>query len=164
MNQKVASSFRVASSNFIQQDDIETANLNIREDVDFRNGQRIVNGQQASQTIQLTVRNLNNVRSVISQLSQIDGINIDSVSYSLEDENLGQSQARRAAYRDAFQKGSQLAGLSNKRLGQVLSITDRRRNNVVPFFDQGGAQSRRSTGANGKVSVDANVEVIWSTA
>ena len=88
----------------IPQGDIEVLSINVFNEY----SQRQIIGKKASQTIQVTVRNVDedgtNLAQLIDDLAKIDTIIINSVRFDIFDKTLLQEEARAAAFNDAKQK------------------------------------------------------------
>lgn len=92
------------------------------------NGKSEVVGQQASQSITIRVRNIDakgqKVGVLVDALAQINGINIDSVSFDIYDKTPLQTQARASAFKDAKAKAEDYASFAGLSVGRVLTIDD----------------------------------------
>lgn len=64
------------------------------------------------------------VATLVDALAQINGVNLDSVSFDIYDKTKLQSQSRAAAYKDAKQKAEDYASFAGLTVGRVLSIDD----------------------------------------
>ena len=153
----------------ISSDDFSTQNLNIQQEVNFRDGERIVVGQQASQQLEVKVRGFDVTGSTVGRLidaavSGVDGLQINGVNFDRENKEEAFGQARRAAFEDAKEKAEQLAELSRQRLGQVITITDVAERRIFPVFRSVSADVAQVSGTQvppGDVEVGTNVEVVW---
>lgn len=92
------------------------------------NGKSQVVGQQATQSLAITVLGLDSkgqkVGTLVDALSQVNGINIDSVSFDVFNKTSLQNQARTAAFNNAKSKASDYATFAGLNLGRVLKIDD----------------------------------------
>lgn len=64
------------------------------------------------------------VGTLVDALAQVNGINIDSVSFDIFDKTALQTQARTAAFNDAKSKASDYASFAGLSLGRVIFIDD----------------------------------------
>ena len=128
MNQMVTRAFQVFRAQGIPEDDYSTSNLRFSPQYDYSNGQSVLIGQQASQSLSVTIRNIdtdneNGVAELITALAEsVKGIEIENVSFDQSDKTLGVKQARREAYNSALKKAEQLARLSNREVSRVKRI------------------------------------------
>lgn len=125
---KVNRALAVLKANGYGSDAYETGSINVYPEYNYQNGRSEVVGQQASQTLTVRVRNLDakgqKVGVLVDALAQIDGINIDSVSFDIYDKTPLQTQARAAAFRDAKAKAEDYASFAGLSVGRVLTIDD----------------------------------------
>src|SRR5512133_37314 len=88
-------------------------------------------GYTASNTVQVTVRNLNNLGSLLDQAVTAGGNQIESINFDLANPAQSMDRARDAAMQDAGHRAQQLANLANQRLGQVISIQEASRGPIT---------------------------------
>lgn len=92
------------------------------------NGVNQVIGKQATQSILIKIRATTDigvkVAALIDAFSPIDGINIDSVSFDINDKSSIQSQARAAAFKDARTKAEDYASFTGLTVGKIIAIED----------------------------------------
>ena len=85
-------------------------------------------GFQAQQSLTIKVKNLDakgqKVATLVDALAQVDGINIDSVSFDIFDKSPLQTGARADAFKDAKAKAEDYAFLAGSSLGKLLTIDD----------------------------------------
>lgn len=118
----------VLSLNGYTLDDYETSSISVYPQRSYINGQSVITGYRASQSFTITIDNLDadgdRVASLIDQLAILDGIQIDSVQFDIEDKTGLQTEARANAFRDAEQKADDYASFAGVQLGRVISIVD----------------------------------------
>lgn len=132
----------------VEERDIQTSNYSINLE---RSGPRPddMNGYRVSNMVQVTIRNLANVGSILDQVVAAGANNVWGVQFTLDDTAALQSQARAAAMADAQARADDLARLSNAKRGEVLSISE-----VIgaqPVF-RGVAEATLAKGGGGPVS------------
>lgn len=116
---------------------------------------RIV-GYTASNTVQVTVRNLNNLGTLLDQAVTAGSNQIESINFDLSDPSQSLDQARDAAMKDAQHRAQQLAGLANAKLGQVVTIQEASRGPIT----FGAADMRASAVAGAQVPVSPGVQPV----
>lgn len=125
-----------------------------------------VAGYTASNTVQVTVRKLDTLGTVLDQVVAAGGNTIQSVQFSLTDPTKAMDQARQAAMQDAEHRAQQLASLANAKVGQVISISEASQS-PIPYQPQ--AMQLNSSAASaaavpvspGSQTVTVNVQVTW---
>ncbi len=74
------------------------------------------------------------IGSIIDDVSTINGIIINGVTFDQSDSELGKSAARKAAFKNAQQKAQEYASLTGRNLLKVLQIQDTSSGNITPYF------------------------------
>ncbi|MFQ6027060.1 MAG: SIMPL domain-containing protein [Dehalococcoidia bacterium] len=92
----------------------------------FQEYQQVITGYQVSNQLSVQVRDLDNVGNVIDAVTEAGGdlIRFRGVNFSIEDTQELQEKARAAAVADMQNKASQLADLTGRQLGAIISISE----------------------------------------
>ena len=77
-----------------------------------------------SNTVNVTVRELNNLANILGQAIDAGANNINSVNFSLADPAPLRSEARQKAVANAEAKAAELAALNSVEVGEVVSISE----------------------------------------
>jgi len=112
--------------------DIKTLSLQVWPQYDYRSGQSVLNGFQASHTLQFTVHDLRRIGAVIDAAVAGGATTVEGISYDTNDHTAASAQALAAAVKDAQLKARAMADAAGIRLGSVVSITDLQ-NTPYPF-------------------------------
>lgn len=126
-NEKMARVLEIVSANDVKEDKIKTTQLSITPRYDWTSEGSIFRGYDASQTLSVTMSySKEDVKPtiVLDEVSSIQGLRIDSVSFDFENKKKLAEEARELAYKSAYEKASQLAKLSGVNLGKPISIVD----------------------------------------
>jgi len=83
-----------------------------------------ITGYQATQMLQLTLRQVDDAGKALDRLVQSDGATNASISFALDDPKAAQASARKLAVEDARSKADAMAQTAGVRVGRVLAITD----------------------------------------
>lgn len=128
LSAKVTQALSILKANGYGDDSYETGSINVYPEYNYINGRSEIVGQTASQSLTIRARGVDpkgqKVGVLVDALAQVDGINIDSVSFDIYDKTKLQTQARADAYKDARQKAEDYASFAGLSLGRVLSIDD----------------------------------------
>ena len=81
-------------------------------------------GYRVSSTLNVTVRNVDNIASVLDAVVEAGANQVYGVYFTVDDDTQWQSDARIAAVADAKSRAQELAGLAGVELGQVLSVSE----------------------------------------
>lgn len=106
----------------VDEKDIQTSGFNISPNYD--NNGREVTGYSVSNTVNVTIRNLDSAGSLLDQVVQAGANRIYGVNFGLSDPSAAQAQARDKAVADAKARAEQLAQQAGATVGQVLVITE----------------------------------------
>lgn len=135
----------------------ETNSLSVSPRYNFLNGRSEIIGQQASQSLTVTVRGLDaqgtKVGTLVDALADIDGLNINSVVFDIEDKTQLQTQARAAAFEDAKSKATDYATFAGLSLGRTLTVDDGARVEGAPIEVRLEAMSFAASGSATSTSV-----------
>lgn len=128
MNEKTAKVLETLKNNKVDLKDIQTSELSLFTEYDWNSNTRIVRGQRATQRFTVTIRDINKdiERSgkIIDDITLINGIEISSMQFDIDDKTELFKSARELAYKKANQKAVDLAKLSGLKLSKPLIIKD----------------------------------------
>lgn len=79
---------------------------------------------RVSNMVQVTIRDLDSVASILDAAIEAGANNVWGVSFSLEDSSAAESEARAKAMANARAKAAELAELAGLELGEVVSISE----------------------------------------
>lgn len=124
-----------------------------------------ITGYVAVNTVEVTVRNLNNLGTLLDQVVQSGSNQVENIRFDLANPTTAMDQARDAAMKDANHKAAQLASLSGgASLGPILTIVE---NSSRPIpFQMAEGQARDTAAAvpvsAGLQTITVDVQVSWS--
>jgi len=110
----------------IDRNDIATTNVTLQPQYGGSDNPNAIVGYQASNSINVKIRNLNNASQTLGLIGTTggDATRINSVSYSIDDDSQLVKDARTRAFDDARERAEQYAQLSGLTLGKVISISE----------------------------------------
>ncbi|MDO8462717.1 MAG: SIMPL domain-containing protein [bacterium] len=110
--------------------DLQTSDYSVYPRYEYPNtGDRILRGYTASQSVTVTIRNLDLVNAVLDALRTSGATNVGALQFTLDDPEQFHTQARTDAIADARVRAQNIATLLDVRLGPVTY-----------FSESGGAQ------------------------
>jgi uncharacterized protein len=134
--------------NGVDDKDITTINLNLSPVYDYNNGSapKLV-GQQFTNTVRVTVRNLKSVAAVVDDATAAGATTIGGIGFRLADPKMAQAQARALAVADAKAKADALTAAAGVSIKGVVSINETTvQTNPVPYaFDAAAKAASVST-------------------
>ena len=132
--------------NGVAADDIQTSNLSISPDYDYRSSTPRIRGYVVSNHVRAKLRDLGRAGETIQAAATAAGndTRIDGVSFDLEDDKALLDAARDQAFTDAKSKAERYARLSGRRLGEVASVVETVSNTPLPpvAYDYAAPASR----------------------
>ena len=92
----------------------------------FTEHERVIVGYQVNNQLTVTVRDLDSVGEIIDQVTEAGGdlTRFQGISFTIEDNEALQDEARAAAIEDLLTKSNQVANLTGVELGQLVHITE----------------------------------------
>jgi uncharacterized protein YggE len=129
--------------NGVDDKDIATVNLSLSPVYDYSNGSapKLV-GQQFSNTVRVTVRNLKSVAGVVDDAIAAGATTVGGISFRLGDPKMAQAQARALAMADARAKADALTAAGGVKITGVASISESTvQTNPVPFALDAGVKA-----------------------
>ena len=123
-NQKMSVLLATLREANIQDRDLQTTMINLRPNYDYIDNKQVLAGQVASQTVSVTVRDLNNIGSLIDSLGQVSSITLNSISFDKEDKSQAKSEARDLALANALAKAEQYASQVNMKTTTPITISE----------------------------------------
>jgi uncharacterized protein len=137
MSKMVRQAMKILKEANIEDKNINTASLRFNSEYDYGKGRRILIGQRAEQSITFSIEGINNDNEkasvIIDQLIQINGIELNQVSFSVKNTTEYYVKSRELAYKKAVEKAEQYAELSKLKIVKVLSISENGFQQISPI-------------------------------
>tara|TARA_Y100001970_G_scaffold294173_1_gene447946 strand:- start:4280 stop:5107 length:828 start_codon:yes stop_codon:yes gene_type:complete len=153
----------------IAQKDIMTTNYSLYPEYVYeKNKIRRIEAFNVSNSLNVKVRQLKQLGSVIDGVIKLDAsdVRINNISFDVDDSSVHEDQARESAIKNAIAKASKIAKNSNVQLGSPLIIID-----VEPFSNGSPIGVQRSmmadmeftptTIAAGQIVIESKVQVTF---
>ena len=106
--------------------DIQTSNVSLQPTYDYNNGSNPprITGFQMSNSVTVTVRDLDKLGDAIDNTLAAGATSLDSVSFRVDNQTAAEAQARQAAMVDAKAKADTLAASAGISIAGVASISE----------------------------------------
>lgn len=121
-DERVAQYLSFLEQNQIAKKDISAANLRTQPDYDYQNGKSILKGYRVVRTVEVTLRQLDKLNSLLDGALKAGLNEIRSVSLGVAQPDAYKDKARKAAIDDAIHQAQALAVGFNSKLGPVYSV------------------------------------------
>ena len=118
----------ILAKNRVPKEDYSTTSLRVYPDVSYVGGKRQEKGQIASQSLKITINQIEGRRigQIIDQLATINGIILNGLSFDLSDKTSAFAEARKKAFEAAKEKAEDLSRALEIRLGKLVTLTDKK--------------------------------------
>lgn len=152
----------------VKADDIKTTNLSINPVYDWGNGRQTLKGFEASENIEIKIRDLNKIGDILAQ-SAVQGANqAGGLQFTVDDPEKVQTAAQKNAIADAQDKAKELAKSLGVKLGNVKTFSSASAPEVMPLYRNsvtmaaGGADMAKAPEVpTGTQEVTANVTIVY---
>ena len=130
-NEKIDKVKEIIKKYDVEDADIQTSNMNVYEQFDWRDTGRVSLWYTASHSLEVKIRkaNIENewiASKIISEISEIGGVLLNNISYDIYDKAPFYKEARKLAMEKAHQKASDLAEFGDVKLWDPISIIENR--------------------------------------
>ncbi len=155
----------------IDSKNIKTTSYTVNPNYDFASGSQRITGYTVSQTIELTIPQLEKVNKILDVLTANGANIVNQVAFTFSDTKKKdlENQARQLAVSEAKQKAQGLASAAGIRLGRVIDVTEAANQELRPImpmiaqktdFAAGGTPSQVTPGEN---SISLTVTISYET-
>lgn len=121
-DQRIAQYLSFLEQNGVAKKDISSANLRTQPDYDYQNGKSVLKGYRAVRTVEVTLRQLDKLNSLLDGALKAGLNEIRSVSLGVAQPDAYKDKARKAAIEDAIHQAQSLAAGFHSKLGPVYSV------------------------------------------
>ncbi len=155
--------FAALKAQGIAEKDIQTSGFNVyMEQVGDPNGADTKTQYHVSNNVDITIRQLDTVGSVLDAAITAGANSINGVTFSLDETSSADAQARTAAVANAQAKAAELAKLNGVTVGDVLSISEVSSNGpVAPVAFAASRVDSGTTIAPGELTISQQVQVTY---
>lgn len=124
-NQKMTQILDLLKAHGIEDENISTTALNFNSEYYWDNGKQIKIGESVSQTVYVTMKNIEEFSSLADDLgTQLSGISFYNVSFDSTQKIVASKQARELAYQNALEKAELYAKQAGLEVVRPLSINE----------------------------------------
>lgn len=146
----------------IEDKDIQTTGYNIYPQYDYIRsvcneyscppGRQELRGYQVSQTVSVKVRNIKDAGKILSDIGSVGVSNVSGLTFTIDDEEGPQREARQKAIDDARAKATELANDLGVRLVRVIGFSENNGGYPTVRFDAAVAMDEAAGGKGGAVA------------
>lgn len=157
-------------ANAVEDKDIQTYEYSLAQEIDWNSSMRKVIGQRATQRLMIKIRGIqkDSTRSskIIDAIALINGVEVSSIQFDMDDKTELYSAARELAYKKAEQKAGELSKLAGLSLAKPVSIKETQVEPYITPFQNSFAGKMESADLSaqipaGQLEVTVQLEVIF---
>ena len=124
-NERMDEVYRILMDDYgISGEDLRTTAMSLYPEYRYEDGQQVLIGQTASQSVSVTVHELDDLAPIVDSLSTVSGISLSSISLDASDKSQAGSEARRLAMEDAIERAADYAHAAGMELGSPIQIQE----------------------------------------
>ena len=152
----------------VEEGDIRTVDFYIYPEYDYRDETPRVSGYTVSNTVQVTVRDVDRIGELIDAVAAAggDAVRFNGISFAREDPGALAREARELAIADARAKAEQLAELTGVSLGSVVSVAETSWAAPLVGLSPGAEFAVQDSAATsiqpGTSAVTVSVQAVWA--
>jgi hypothetical protein len=157
-------------NNGVADKDIQTQQLNIQPQYDYKDGNQKLRGFQVTNILNVTLRDINKTSQVVDDAVRAGGndTTIQGLAFTIDNPDALKKQAREKAVADAKAKAETLAQVAGVGIGAAMSISES--SNTPVYYDsrsaQGGIAAPDTGGPTpiqpGELDVTVQVSITWA--
>lgn len=163
--QKMTAILNTLKAAGIADKDIQTTNYSVNVLQDNSDGATpgTIKGFEVSNTVNVTVRDLDKVGSLLDSVVAQGANNIYGISFYVNDPSKAASQARTQAVQDAQQKAGEYAAVLGMTVGRVISVSETSSPTPAPQAMAAAAPSaaRNVPVEAGSLQISVNVDIVY---
>lgn len=114
---------KAITSEGVAEKDIATTNLSVNPVYDFSRGQQEIRGFEASQSVEVTIRNLDKIGVILAKATGEGANQAGGLTFTVDDIEKVRSEAQAEAIAEAREKAKQLAQALGVGLGRVKTFS-----------------------------------------
>ncbi len=121
---KIGNLKELMKTNGIADKDIQSVQISINPNYNYDNGKSTIDWFVATHGLTIKIRKLDSVDAILTGVSSVAGVRIQSTGYDIDDKTELYRQARNLAIAKARQKGEDIAKASGIKIWKVISINE----------------------------------------
>lgn len=118
----------------IKEEDVKATNVSLNPQYDYQEGRQTLRGFTASETIEVTIRDLDKISDVLARTTSAGANQIGNLSFDIDDRQKLEQEAEEKAAQNARVRAEALARALGVTLGGVKSFSTSRETPPPPVF------------------------------
>ena len=158
----------------VEKDDIETSYISMYPTYDYSKGDSKINGYQVSNTIKITIKNLDKVSEIVNAAMNSGANTLNDVRFDLDDSDEYYSKALTIATKKALPKANVIATAAGMKVDKLVSLVEDGASYTAMYAnlnyevaDEGMNSTAQKTDIGdsiqaGKITVSARITIVYS--
>lgn len=118
----------------VEEEDLKTTNYNVSPNYQYHDGKSEIIGYQIAQTLEVKIRDLEKVGDILNQAAVAGANQVGSLSFTFDDPEKLNTEARQKAIDNAKTKAQDLAKALGVSLGKVVSFSESSYGQPTPMY------------------------------
>lgn len=167
-NEKMATVIAALKRAGIAEKDLQSSNYSVHPRYEYvPRAPRQFKGYEASQNVEIRIRDLDRVNAVFDALRESDATNVGSLQLNIDDPEVYRTQARTDAIADARVRAEEIARALGVRLGPATNFNESSNGYTPPIFLErsmaiGGAPEEKADIQTGENEIRVDVSVTYA--
>jgi hypothetical protein len=150
----------------VEEKDLKTINYSIYPRYQYLSGRSDIIGYEVSQTIEVKIRNLNKVGDIISKGAELGANQTGSLSFTFDDQEKLNQEARTKAISNAKEKANTLADVLGVKLIKIIDFSESSYQPPAPYYSEkalgiGGGGDATPDIQTGQNEITSNVTIVY---
>jgi len=111
-------------SDGVKESDIKTTGYNVNPQYVYTDRKQVFDGYRVTQSVQIKIKDLDNVNSVVTKIGEIQVDNVSGLSFFIDNDQEIQEELREEAIKDAKKKAAKLARDLGIDLDEISGFTE----------------------------------------
>lgn len=136
VNKRMSNLLQSLKSDGIKESDVKTTGYNVQPQYVYVERERLFDGYRVTQSVQIKIRDLDNVNEVVTKIGELQVDNVSGLSFFIDNDDEIQEELREDAIKDAKQKASKLARALGVNLDEIVGFNEGGSGGYIPqsFF------------------------------
>jgi uncharacterized protein YggE len=150
----------------VEEKDLKTTNYNIYPRYSYSRGTQTLIGYEVNQTLEVKIRNLDNVGEILAKGAELGANQVGSLSFTFDDSEKLEIDARKKAIANAKEKADALAEVLDVKLIRIVSFNESSYIPSTPYYAEkalgiGGGGDAVPDIQTGENEITSNVTIVY---
>jgi len=124
VNERISELIKSLKSDGVKESDIKTTGYNVNPQYAYTDRQRVFDGYRVTQSVQVKIRELDNVNTVVTKIGELEVDNVSGLNFFIDNDEEIQEELREEAIKDAQDKANKLARDLGVDLDRIVGFSE----------------------------------------